>query len=117
MPETNMQPLAEAIEETMDLAQQAIERTRTEIARSQALSQLEADLARAIERIADKHDTPPGERWRCVSRRSGKKKALLVVPRSAPRADPWGKMKGRSSRCSQAKSSYLFGGSLRIVPI
>jgi signal transduction histidine kinase len=57
MPETNMQPLDEAIEETMDLAQQAIEQTRAEIARSQALSQAEAELARSIERIADEHDT------------------------------------------------------------
>jgi hypothetical protein len=35
-----------------------IEQTRAEIARSQALSQAEADLARSIERIADDHDGP-----------------------------------------------------------
>jgi hypothetical protein len=93
MPETNMQPLEEAIEETMNLAHQAIEQTRTEIARSQALSQAEADLARSIERIADKHDTPPGERWRCVSRRSGKKKAP-VVSRGRFKSRPMGQNKG-----------------------
>jgi hypothetical protein len=58
MPDKNIQPLVEAIEATMDLAHQAIEQTRAEIARSQALSQAEADLARSIERIADEHDTP-----------------------------------------------------------
>jgi hypothetical protein len=57
-PEKNMQPLGGAIEETMDLAHQAIEQTRAEIARSQALSQAEADLARPTERIAEEHDTP-----------------------------------------------------------
>ena len=58
MPEKNIQPLDKAIEETKDLAHQAIEQTRAEISRSQALSQAEADLARSIERIADEHDTP-----------------------------------------------------------
>jgi hypothetical protein len=58
MPEKNIQPLVEAIEATMDLAHQAVKQTRAEIARSQALSQAEADLARSIERLADEHDTP-----------------------------------------------------------
>ena len=58
MPEKNIQPPVEAIEAAMDLAHQAIEQTRAEIARSQALSRLEADLARSIERIADEHDAP-----------------------------------------------------------
>jgi septal ring factor EnvC (AmiA/AmiB activator) len=115
MPETNMQPFAEAIEETMDLAQQAIERTRTEIARSQALSQAEAELARSIERIADKHDTPPDERDG-AARRSGKKKAP-VVSRGASRTDPWGKMKGRCLRCIQTDVLCLFGSFLRRLPI
>jgi hypothetical protein len=60
MPEKNIQPLDEAIEETMDLAHQAIEQTRAEIARSQALSQVEADLTRSIKRIADEHDPMDG---------------------------------------------------------
>ena len=57
MPEKNIQSLDEAIEETMELAHQVIAQTRAEIARSQTLSQAEADLARSIERIADEHDT------------------------------------------------------------
>jgi hypothetical protein len=52
----NIQPLDKAVEETMDLAHQAIEQTRAEIARSQALSQVEADLVQSIERILDKYD-------------------------------------------------------------
>ena len=58
MVEQNTQSLNAAVEETMDLAHQAIEQTRAEIARSQALSQVEADLARSIERIAEDHDGP-----------------------------------------------------------
>ena len=53
MSNKHKQPLDEAIEETIELAHQAIEETRAEIARSQALSQAEADLAQAIERIAE----------------------------------------------------------------
>ena len=45
MAEPNKQSLDVAVEETMDLPRQAIEQTRAEIARSQALSQAEADLA------------------------------------------------------------------------
>jgi hypothetical protein len=44
------------VEKTIEQADQAIAQTRAEIARSQALSQAEADLARSIERIADDHD-------------------------------------------------------------
>jgi hypothetical protein len=57
MAEQNMQSLDAAVEETIELAHQAIEQTRAEIARSQALSQVEADLAQAIERMADDHDS------------------------------------------------------------
>jgi hypothetical protein len=56
MAEQNSQSLDAAVEETMDLAHQAIEQTRAEIARSQALSQAEADLAQSIERMIDDHD-------------------------------------------------------------
>jgi hypothetical protein len=56
MAEQNMQSLDAAVEETIDLAHQAIEQTRAEIARSQALSQADADLAQAIERMVDNHD-------------------------------------------------------------
>ena len=45
----------------MDLAHQAIEQTRAEIARSQALSQTEAGLAQAIKQIAEEHGTPADE--------------------------------------------------------
>jgi hypothetical protein len=57
MAEQNSQSLDAAVEETIELAHQAIEQTRAEIARSQALSQVEADLAQAIERMADDHDS------------------------------------------------------------
>ena len=56
MAEQNSQSLDAAVEETIELAHQAIEQTRAEIARSQALSQVEADLAQAIERMADDHE-------------------------------------------------------------
>jgi hypothetical protein len=56
MAEQNMQSLDATVEETMDLANQVIEQTRAEIARSQALSQAEADLAQSIERMVDDHD-------------------------------------------------------------
>jgi hypothetical protein len=56
MAKENTQPLDQAVEQTIEQADQAIERTRAEIARSQALSQAEADLVRSIERIADDHD-------------------------------------------------------------
>ena len=55
MAEQNRQSLDAAVEETMD---QAIHQTRAEIARSQALSQAEADLAQAIEQIAEEHGAP-----------------------------------------------------------
>ena len=55
MAEQYMQSLDAAVEETIELANQAIEQTRAEIARSQALSQVEADLAQAIEQIAEEH--------------------------------------------------------------
>jgi len=45
MAEQNKQSLDAAVEETIELAHQAIEQTRAEIARSQALSQAQADLA------------------------------------------------------------------------
>ena len=57
MSEQNSQSLDAAVEETIELAHQVIEQTRAEIARSQALSQAEADLAQAIERMADDHDS------------------------------------------------------------
>jgi hypothetical protein len=57
MAEQNSQSLDAAVEETIELAHQVIEQTRAEIARSQALSQAEADLAQAIERMADDHDS------------------------------------------------------------
>ncbi|QRM33776.1 hypothetical protein [Microvirga sp. VF16] len=56
MAEQNTQSLDAAVEETIELALQAIEQTRAEIARSQALSQAEADLAQTIERMVDDHD-------------------------------------------------------------
>jgi hypothetical protein len=56
MSNENKQPLDAAVEATLEQAHQAIEQTRAEIARSQALSQAEADLVRSIERIADDHD-------------------------------------------------------------
>ena len=61
MAEPNKQSLDAAVEETMELAHQAIERTRAEIARSQALSQAEADLAQVIEQIAEEHGAPADE--------------------------------------------------------
>jgi hypothetical protein len=48
MAEQNTQSLDAAVEEMMDLANQAIEQTRAEIARSQALSQANVGLAQAI---------------------------------------------------------------------
>jgi hypothetical protein len=56
MAEQSMQSLDATVEETIELAQQAIEQTRAEIARSQALSQAEGDLAQSIERMANDHD-------------------------------------------------------------
>jgi hypothetical protein len=56
MAEQNSQSLDAAVEETIELAHQAIEQTRAEIARSQALSQVEADLVQSIDRMADEHD-------------------------------------------------------------
>ncbi len=56
MAEQNSQSLDAAVEKVMDLAHQAIEQTRAEIARSQALSQAESDLAQSIDRMADDHD-------------------------------------------------------------
>lgn len=51
MAEQNMQSLDATVEETIELAHQVIDQTRAEIARSQALSQAEADLAQSIERM------------------------------------------------------------------
>ena len=61
MAEQNTQSLDAAVEKTMDLAHQAIEQTRAEIARSQALSQAEADLAQAIGRLAEEQADPADE--------------------------------------------------------
>ena len=61
MADQNTQSLDAAVEKTMDLANQAIEQTRAEIARSQALSQTEAGLAQAIKQIAEEHGTPADE--------------------------------------------------------
>ncbi len=58
MAEPNIQSLEVAVEETIELAHQAIEQTRTQIARSQALSQAEANLTQAIEQIAEEHGAP-----------------------------------------------------------
>jgi hypothetical protein len=56
MAEQNTHSLDAAVEETIELAHQVIEQTRAEIARSQALSQAESDLAQSFDRIADDHD-------------------------------------------------------------
>ena len=56
MAKEHTQPRDAAGEQTIEQADQAIAQTRAEIARSQALSQAEADLARSIERIAEDHD-------------------------------------------------------------
>jgi hypothetical protein len=56
MAKENTQPLDDAVEKTIEQADQAIAQTRAEIARSQALSQAEADLTRSIERLVDDHD-------------------------------------------------------------
>lgn len=56
MAESNRQSLDAALEKTIELAHQMIEQTRAEIARSQALSQAEADLTQSIERMLDAHD-------------------------------------------------------------
>ena len=61
MAEPNRQSLEVAVEETIELAHQAIEQTRVEIARSQALSQAEADLSQAIDQIAEEHGAPADE--------------------------------------------------------
>jgi hypothetical protein len=61
MAEQNSQSLDAAVEETIELAHQAIEQTRAEIARSQALSQVEADLAQSIEQLAEEHGAPADE--------------------------------------------------------
>jgi hypothetical protein len=58
MAEPNKQSLDAAVEETIELAHQAIEQTRAEIARSQALSQAQADRAQVIEQIAEEHGAP-----------------------------------------------------------
>ena len=61
MAEQNKQSLDAAVEETIELAHQAIEQTRAEVARSQALSQAEANLTQAIEQIAEEHGAPADE--------------------------------------------------------
>ncbi len=61
MAEQNKQSLDAAVEETIELAHQAIEQTRAEIAHSQALGQAEADLAQAIEQNAEEHGAPADE--------------------------------------------------------
>ena len=61
MAEQNKQSLDAAVEETIELAHQAIEQTRAEIVRSQALSQADADLAQVIEQIAEEHGAPDDE--------------------------------------------------------
>jgi hypothetical protein len=43
MSKQNAQPLAAAVEETIELAHQAIAQTRAEIARAQALGEIEAE--------------------------------------------------------------------------
>ncbi len=58
MAEQNRQSLDVAVEETMEVAHQALEQTRAEIARSRALSQAEADLVQAIEQSAEEHGAP-----------------------------------------------------------
>jgi hypothetical protein len=56
MAERNMQSLDATVEETIEMANQVIEQTHAEIARSQALNQAEADLVQSIERMVDDHD-------------------------------------------------------------
>ncbi len=58
MAEPNIQFLDGATEEMIELAHQALEQTRAEIACSRALSQAEADLVQAIEQIAEEHGAP-----------------------------------------------------------
>ncbi|KLK89578.1 hypothetical protein AA309_30615 [Microvirga vignae] len=58
----NKKPIDEAVEDTIERATQAIKQTRTEIARSQALSQAEAELAQSIERMVEEHADPADER-------------------------------------------------------
>jgi len=50
-----------AVEETIELAQHAIEQARAEIACLHALIQAEADLAQAIHQIAEEHGAPADE--------------------------------------------------------
>jgi len=65
MEKENVQPIDEAVEQTIEQAHQVIEQTRAEIARSHALSKVEADLARSIERLAEDLEGPtPEERSR-----------------------------------------------------
>ena len=61
MSNENKQPLEADVETTLEQAHQAIEQTRAEIARSQAVSQAEAGLAQAIGRIAEEHADPTNE--------------------------------------------------------
>jgi hypothetical protein len=58
MAEPNIQSLDVVVEETIELAHQALEQTRAEIARSRALSQAEADLMQGIEQSAEEHGAP-----------------------------------------------------------
>ena len=61
MSNENKQPLDAAVEAPLEQAHQAIEQTRAEIARSQALSQAEAKLAPAIGRLAEEQADPTDE--------------------------------------------------------
>jgi hypothetical protein len=50
-----------SLQETVDQANRAIEGSRAEIARSRALSQSEADLAREIDRIEEENGASQGQ--------------------------------------------------------
>ncbi len=56
MSDPSLPPLDQSIEETIELANQVLEQTRAEIARSRALSQAEAELVESIERMVEDHD-------------------------------------------------------------
>ena len=59
-PDSNSEQSQRSLGETVDQANRAIEESRAEIARSQALRQSVADLARELDRISQEETTPSG---------------------------------------------------------
>ncbi len=59
-PDRNSGQSQRSVGETIDQANRAIEESRAEIARSQALGQSVADLARELDRISQEEKTPSG---------------------------------------------------------